>query len=290
MMNSDSSPPSPNPSVEGTFEIPRTEDDDVRSDIERDDEPHQAPAQEAPRRETTNAPQRTPLLQGTKFRFEPQDPPPPALDTIAACDPHPFWQIVLLMVACVNLRFHLPHRACNLILQVLKVIFTHLKLFNEGHKPAVTLNTTFSHLGLRDAPFDILPMCATCHRIFPADTIPDSECSHCEIPLFKSVRIAVSNFDGNTEEVASMSTTPILKVPFRAISCQLAEFLNRKGIEDACDEWRTKTRTFGVLTDIMDGEKWKTVEGPDGRPFFDNNPNRESKDELRIAVTLGFDG
>ncbi len=46
----------------------------------------------------------------------------------------------------------------------------------------------------------------------------------------------------------------------------------------------------GVLTDIMDGEKWKTVEGPDGRPFFDNNPNRESKDELRIAVTLGFDG
>ncbi len=36
-----------------------------------------------------------------------------------------------------------------------------------------------------------------------------------------------------------------------------------------------ETRTFGVLTDIMDGEKWKTVEGPDGRPFFDNDPNRE---------------
>ncbi len=83
---------------------------------------------------------------------------------------------------------------------------------------------------------------------------------------------------------------PNLRLPFRSISSQLPEFFNRVGIEDACDEWRTKPRIPGVLTGMSDGEKWKTINGPDGKPFFDNDPDRESKDELRITVTLGFEG
>jgi hypothetical protein len=41
---------------------------------------------------------------------------------------------------------------------------------------------------------------------------------------------------------------------------------------------------------IMDGKIWKTIAGCDGKPFFDNRPDQEHSDELRIGVTLGFDG
>ncbi|KLO05018.1 hypothetical protein SCHPADRAFT_896602 [Schizopora paradoxa] len=297
LYNYRSTPPSPprSPSPlaeENGFQSPTlSEDPDLEVPSRAISE---APLDENPREGEANGPQIEPTQsrrnRDVTFRFSPRDPPPPALETLASCDPHPFWQIILLMVACLNLRFHLPHRACSLILQVLKVVFISLGLFKQGHKPATTLNTTFAHLGLRDEPFDIFPMCTDCHRIFPADTSPETNCSHCEIPLFQPIRVLESNFDGVLEHDTGVSSDPKLKCPIRALSSQLAEFVNAHGNEDACDAWRSKLPTPGVLADITDGEKWKTIAGPDGKPFFDNDPHRESKDELCLAVTLGFDG
>ena len=56
------------------------------------------------------------------------------------------------------------------------------------------------------------------------------------------------------------------------------------------DAWRSRVRRDGELLDIVDGEIWKNVRAPDGTLFFDNSPDHASKDELRIGVTLGFDG
>lgn len=77
------------------------------------------------------------------------------------------------MVPCVNVdfRFHFPHRL-QLDTSSPEGVFTRIGLFDKDHKPAVTLNTTFAHLGLRDAPFDILPMCEDIHQILPADMRP----------------------------------------------------------------------------------------------------------------------
>lgn len=79
-------------------------------------------------------------------------------------------------------------------------------------------------------------------------------------------------------------------MPSNPLSQQIAEFLNRKGMEKAVEEWRTRRRIPGFKQDIMDGEVWRTIPGPDGKPFFDNDPERASKDELRIGITIGFDG
>lgn len=70
---------------------------------------------------------------------------------------------------------------------------------------------------------------------------------------------AEASFDGSTDQVSTVSTTPILKVPFRAISSQFNDFLSRYGIESACDAWRTKAPTPGVLADISHDEKWKII-------------------------------
>ena len=61
-------------------------------------------------------------------------------------------------------------------------------------------------------------------------------------------------------------------------------------MEEAIEEWRSRARNPDILQDIMDGEVWRTIPGPDGKPFFDNDPNRTSIEELRIGITIGFDG
>ena len=40
----------------------------------------------------------------------------------------------------------------------------------------------------------------------------------------------------------------------------------------------------------MDGKVWKELKGHNGKPFFNNDKNRNDKDELCIGITLGFDG
>lgn len=72
--------------------------------------------------------------------------------------------------------------------------------------------------------------------------------------------------------------------PLRSL---LAEFLSRPGIEEIVGtHWKTRTRKNGHRMDIMDGDLWSSLDGPDGKPFFDTNDNT---DELRIGVTLGID-
>ncbi|KAG1764630.1 hypothetical protein EDD22DRAFT_978989 [Suillus occidentalis] len=46
----------------------------------------------------------------------------------------------------------------------------------------------------------------------------------------------------------------------------------------------------GKRTRIQDGKIWQTLHGSDGKLFFDNSSECSSSDELRIGITLSFDG
>lgn len=199
------------------------------------------------------------------------------------------WHIVLLLVTFLNLRFHLPHRGCNLILAVLKVVFISAGLISSNKKPASTLKTAFRTLGLEDR-FEVFPMCPGCRRIYEDISEPNLRCSECDTPLFKTKEILKNDFDDSMDLEQHTTETPVLKFPYRSISSQLQDLLARPGIEDQIDSWRHRQRDDNRMEDIMDGEIWKTLMGSDGKPFFDNIPNRDAPDELRIAITLGFDG
>jgi hypothetical protein len=45
-----------------------------------------------------------------------------------------------------------------------------------------------------------------------------------------------------------------------------------------------------VKETIMDGAVWQMIAAHNGKPFFDNTADRDNQDELRIGITLGFDG
>ncbi|KAG1851633.1 hypothetical protein DFJ58DRAFT_842116 [Suillus subalutaceus] len=167
-------------------------------------------------------------------------PSQPACEVHDDASPYWFWKIILLLVPWLHLHYHLPHRANNLILKVLAIIFHGLGAFGVQDKPEQTLKTVYARLELTDH-FDVHPLtiikgCGVETRIFQAET----------------------------------------KVT--------------DGMEKEMDVWRKQENPAGKRTRIQDGDIWQTLRGSDGEFFFDNSSERSSCDELRIGITLGFDG
>ncbi|KAL5512094.1 hypothetical protein ACEPAG_3615 [Sanghuangporus baumii] len=187
-----------------------------------------------------------------------------------------FWRSILALVAWLHLMYHLPHKACNLMLHLLKHIFILLGAGSPGWTPIVTLQAAYRKLGLHDR-FLLMPMCSGCHRIFPPDSPDDLECPECQIALF----------DAHTR---TQQKKIKLKYPFFPISQQLAEIIMQPGIEDVMDSWRNYEHKEGEYRDISDGKFWNSLKGPDGKLFFDQSPEQDTANELRIGLTLGFDG
>ena len=82
---------------------------------------------------------------------------------------------------------------------------------------------------------------------------------------------------------------PELCAPIQPLSSLLVEFLSRPGMEEVVEKyWKTRPKSpAGQRSDIMDGDLWKSLEGPDGKLFFDAEGDKSG--ELRIGVTLGID-
>ena len=215
-----------------------------------------------------------------QFRFDIPEPPLPGYETVINSSDSWIWRIIILLTTWAHVSFHVPKRVLEVIMKVLKGIFTAIRQMEGVQEAPITLKTAFKSLGLEDN-FVVFPMCVTCRRIYSKDDLSeDFLCTYCDKELF--------NETGKTKKKAR-KRTPCLQFPFRPVSSQLSEFLNREGIEDALDSWRQRT-SDDTLRDMMDGHIWKELKGHDGKPFFNTDPNREDKHELRIGITLGFDG
>jgi hypothetical protein len=84
----------------------------------------------------------------------------------------------------------------------------------------------------------------------------------------------------------SQRPPPACAVPIQLPSSLLADFLARGENKQACTSWKSCLTVPGELKDISDGEVWKTIKGPDQKPFFSDPDDNE---ELRIGVTMSLD-
>lgn len=207
--------------------------------------------------------------------------------------PTPFWRVIMLLAAWLHLRHFVSHRAIGLMLQVFRAVLISIGAMAAQQDAPVTLRTTFNRLGLGDN-FHILPMCPACHRVYPYDSQLDASCTNCHINLFivGGVRLTIpSQAPGIHTKKSSKPSKPLLQAPYRLPSEMLPDLINSTPhMEAQLDTWRTRQSTNGTLKSIQDGHIWKTIKGYDDDPFFANTVNRKTPDELRIGVTLGFDG
>ncbi|KAK6988426.1 hypothetical protein R3P38DRAFT_3229026 [Favolaschia claudopus] len=56
-----------------------------------------------------------------------------------------FWQIILFLTAWLHLHYHLPHRACALLLKILRNIFITLRHIPSDNNVPITLATAFKN-------------------------------------------------------------------------------------------------------------------------------------------------
>lgn len=198
---------------------------------------------------------------------------------------HEFWfvRFALMLVAFLHIRFNIPFRACNLALFSLNAVLLALKVFSVETSVPTTLVTLLNRLELQDR-FTVFPICEVCHRFFKKGIPTDATCPDCDCPLF---RASLPPLLSGILLRKAPDPLPNLCAPMQPLSSLLVEFLSRPGIEDIVETyWKQRERKTGQQLDIMDGELWQSLEGPDGKLFFD--PNDQSG-ELRIGVTLGID-
>lgn len=226
----------------------------------------------------------------------PADIPPTAYAIITAATDTWIWRPIMLLCASIHLHYFVSHRAIAAILAALRILFLSAGLITPKSDTPVTLKTIFRRLDLCDK-FIIAPMCPTCSRVYPAGSDPSTHCTHCNVPLFTGSHAVLAHesdehvFQWSTASTASQAPKPVLQTPMRLPSTMLSDLINRlPEMEYSLDKWRHLPPDPLRLRNVQDGEIWRTIEGPDKKPFFDNSPDRSNADELRLGVTLGFDG
>ncbi|KAG1816313.1 uncharacterized protein BJ212DRAFT_1480762 [Suillus subaureus] len=164
---------------------------------------------------------------------------------------HWFWKIILILVVWLNLCYHLPHCAANLLLKVTVSIFYGLGVFTLEEKPAQMLNTAFALLALADY-FEVHPMCPTCMRVFPHNSPSDTVCTHCSTPLCHETR---PQDIPTATKPSRLTMKPKLRCPQNPLSNDILQLLSQDGIELQLDAWRSQLTTPGKHSSIQDGPK-----------------------------------
>lgn len=259
----------------------------IQEENEVDPRPtHESGSEERPPQETDSCDTDSEAIPDDRdcaFRFDVPPPPPPAHELFVSSAYSKFWQPILLLVTYLNLRYHLPHRACNLALSAAKIVLSRLGHFNESDKPITTLRPAFNILGLKE-PFLILPLCPTCHRVYPDDSPINLKCYSCLIPLFRTKVSLRNDFDGSDAKSEDRISKACLKCPVFPLSAQLPAFVCR--FEEELENSLQVEYQEGVLRDIRDGRIWREARDSDGSHFF----SRDNTDVLRIGIILHFDG
>jgi hypothetical protein len=80
----------------------------------------------------------------------------------------------------------------------------------------------------------------------------------CQEPLSRQIK----SLDG------SIIIRPELIYPFAGINNQLAKMFCRPGFESSLRHWAARSKFDNILTDIYDGEVWKTFKDDDSNIFF----------------------
>lgn len=215
------------------------------------------------------------------FRSE-YDAPPDAHELYQNSHSEWFARLVMILVAVLHAKHRVSFRACALILFTINTILLGLRVLDATNPIPVTLHTIINRFDLQDR-FTIYPICAGCHRIFSTDTPINALCPDCDSRLFKPISNRL--FRRLTGQ-QSQRPPPACAVPIQLPSSLLADFLARGENEQACTSWKSRLTVPGELKDISDGEVWKTIQGPDQKPFFSDPDDDE---ELRIGVTMSLD-
>jgi hypothetical protein len=195
--------------------------------------------------------------------YEPfQDP------TTSKSTNNPQFLWILLWIMSFRTRFNLPETGTESLIKFIRIILTEIS-DSEFDEFLNSLYMARNYLGLQDK-FLIFVPCPKCHKLYQKhevesfqqnETLAIMECHHIEFPN-SSVRrsfLCETPLSRQTRLLNSHKNIPELIYPFNGIRQQLAAMFLRDGFENSLRHWANRSNFDNVLTDIYDGQVWKSL-------------------------------
>ncbi len=194
--------------------------------------------------------------------------------------------IIYVLVIWLHTQFHLAFRACNAILVVFALALQSIGAVVDLPMYR-TLPTLLEHLNV-EVPFQILPVCLSCHEVHPSSVPGSQRCLVCQHALFNTIPTAGEERRGRTSHE---KPKPLLQFLTKSLAEQLATMLMVPGIEDemARSLQNIQCHVLGIYTNIFDGKICCELKATDGTKFFSPSEEVIAAGELHIGVTLGVD-
>ena len=129
---------------------------------------------------------------------------------------------------------------------------------------------------LKRDEFEKFVVCSKCAKLYHLDeclkrkygTILSKKCSNILFPQGKAKHCGSKLVNKVILKNGATKFYPLKVYCWKSIISQLESILQRTGIPELCEQWRTRQVEESVLRDVYDGEVWKNFKWKDGSHFF----------------------
>ena len=129
---------------------------------------------------------------------------------------------------------------------------------------------------LRRDEFDKFVVCGKCAKLYHLDeclerkhgTVLPKRCTNILFPLGKAKHCGSKLVNKVILKNGATKFYPLKVYCWKSVISQLESILQRTGIPELCEQWRTREVNDNVLSDVYDGDVWKTFKWKDGSHFF----------------------
>src|SRR4051794_11021962 len=164
-------------------------------------------------------------------------------------------------------RFNIPETATESMIQFLKLVLTEIGGSNFDTFPN-TLYLARKALDLKDR-FHSFVVCPKCHKLHNKREVKEfrqneqlavMKCSHVAFPnsITRRLKLCQTPLSLKTTLLNNISVEPELIFPVASIKQQLEAMYRRPDFESSLRHWINWPTFSNILTDIYDGEVWKT--------------------------------
>ena len=136
-------------------------------------------------------------------------------------------------------------------------------------------------------------MCPKCHAIYdfescskmlPDGTLVSKNCWHVQYPNHQQLSRRKACGTELLQKVrygTQYKLKPKKVYCYNSLKASVERLAKREGFMDKCEEWRSRTSSVDLLTDVCDGQIWRDFQVVDRHPFL--------KQPFSWAVTLNVD-
>jgi hypothetical protein len=174
---------------------------------------------------------------------------------------------ILLWLMNFRIRFNIPETATESLIKFMKLVLTEIGGNRFDGFPS-TLYLVKKSLGIKDRFHSFVP-CTKCHKLYNKDEVVNfhqnetMKCNHVEFLNSSIRRLRPCNTPLSRKTDNSGPVQPELIFPFAGIREQLGVMFRRQGFEISLRHWANRAGFDNILSDIYDGQVWKTFKETD---------------------------